>query len=274
MKTHACKTVKIDKNLIVEKFNSAATTYDGYAKMQQVATGFLLTHIQNSLEHRAEGAILEIGCGTGAMSVRLAEMWPGCSLFCSDISPEMVAVCQQKLAAQGVLSSNCQCLVLDAETIAAESMYAAIVSGLTVQWFADFSGTLARIYSALQPGGEFIFSCLVQGSFLEWIAACQLIDVPCTLNGLPDRQKNLCDVRRVFNSVDFFTTSIVVEYPSSAYFFRSLKLTGTNTQVGGVSLSVSQIRRLMQQWDEMLGGQGLAMTYVVDCIRARKKDEC
>nr|MBF0221459.1 methyltransferase domain-containing protein [Desulfobulbaceae bacterium] len=263
--------VKSTKKRIEANFSRASTTYDSFARMQNQAADLLLTHVGLACASLQKGTILEIGCGTGQMSAEISRLLGSRKLIFSDISVRMVEQCQQKIEKLRTPPNDFQCTILDAEQLSDKNAYAAVISGLTVQWFSDFQQTLHRVYDSLIPGGEFIFSCLVQGSFAQWYSASNRLNVPCTANLLPNSAKINQEVATVFDSLESVSKSIEIEYPSTDYFFRSLKLTGTNAQKDGLVLTAGQMRRLIRGWELSLKGETLKMTYVFDILRAKKK---
>ena len=263
--------LKPKKYLILDCFTRVTQPYDSLARFKKNATGLLLEHIERANPVLPEGAILELGCGTGQMSAESARILLSRKIVFSDIAPDMVEMCQNKLSGGLRPTDALLFKVMDAEQLTEQSAYAAVLSGLTVQWFNNFHGTLQHIYASLVPGGKFIFSCLVRGSFAEWFSACSKIAVPCTANTLPESQKIYYEVSCVFDSLHSVSETIEVEYPGAAYFFRSLKETGTNVQIDGRMLTAGQMRQLIQSWDRSLNGEKLTMSYVVDIIVAEKK---
>ena len=262
--------VKIDRQRIEANFSKASHTYDRFARMQKKATELLLEQIELNLVSLPHGPVLELGCGTGQMSERLNQILELRGLVLSDIATGMVAMTQQKIAQMEKTSNSISYKVLDAEKLSGNAIYAAVFSGMTVQWFKDFHGTLQRLYATLLPGGQFIFSCLVRGSFPEWLSVCKQIDLPCTANIQPDSHNLKQTVAEVLGSDELVSRTIKIDYPSAAYFFRSLKSTGTNVQIEGDRLTSSQMRRLIRFWDEGLGGEKLNISYIVDILIAKK----
>jgi malonyl-CoA O-methyltransferase len=263
--------VKTNTKSLEANFSRASKTYDSFARMQKQAADLLLDHLEHAAPEMVDGAVIELGCGTGQMSYGIAQIMQHRKLIFSDISPGMVEMCRKKLSKITSGSRDIHFHVLDAEQLSEKEAYALVFSGLTIQWFKDFQSTLQRIYNALLPGGEFIFSCPVQGSFAEWRSVCDEIQLPCTANVLPERTEMIEQVGAVFDAVDHSPVTIEIDYASAAFFFRSLKYTGTNAQLDGVKLTASQMRRLIRFWDRRLNGGKLTMTYCVDILQAKKK---
>ena len=77
-------------------FDTIASEYDALAQRAMPRYGEMLDEIVRSLPERAE-RVLELGCGTGALTERLAERYPDAAITAVDGSPEMVAIARQRL---------------------------------------------------------------------------------------------------------------------------------------------------------------------------------
>ena len=100
--------------------------------------------------------VAEMGCGTGSVSVRLAKA--GIQLLATDLSPEMIAVAQQKARACG---AQLQFAVQDMTRFAVPRRVHAVLCACDgVNYLTDLKQVKAcfsRVYEALRPGGRFAF---------------------------------------------------------------------------------------------------------------------
>jgi len=94
---------------------------------------------------------LEIGCGTGEFTVRLAET--GCSLVALELSEATAAVCR------GRVGDRVEVVVGNIETgeDLAGRRFDAVV-GISVLHHVDLDAALSVIRSVLEPGGRYAFS--------------------------------------------------------------------------------------------------------------------
>lgn len=104
----------IDKSKVRQHFERHAHHYDQYAFVQVRMASFLLELVQQRLQRPAEGQgqllvstkrvqrILEIGCGTGILTERLAAAFPDAELLCIDLSKRMIEQTRSRLAAGSV----------------------------------------------------------------------------------------------------------------------------------------------------------------------------
>ena len=97
--------------------------------------------------------ILEIGCGTGTIALRLAPQVG--RILATDISSEMITIARQKAAADGC--TNVEWLVASAETVPAEpASFDAVLAFAVLHLAADRAAALAHIGGLLKPGGVLV----------------------------------------------------------------------------------------------------------------------
>ena len=104
-----------------------------------------------------DGPVLELGCGTGRVSIAMARA--DVEVVGVDISPRMVEAATRKAEAAGV-SDNCHFVQGDMRSVASDRKFSMVVmpfrsfqSMLTVK---DQLATLANIRKHLTPGGSLI----------------------------------------------------------------------------------------------------------------------
>ena len=150
------------KDSILRRFDAAADTYDQVAGTQRrIAEG--LARRVLALPTAAHPEVLEIGCGTGALTTYLGPRLPDCHWLATDISPRMVAACARRTGTWATLA------VMDGEDPAlAGPRFDLIVSSLAVQWFTDLPAGLRRLHGLLKPGGVLAATTLGAGTFAEW----------------------------------------------------------------------------------------------------------
>jgi trans-aconitate methyltransferase len=90
--------------------------------------------------------ILDLGCGDGQLTVRLAAA--GAQVTGADLSPEMVAAARARGA---------QAQVANAEALPfADASFDAVFSNAALHWMRDHEAMLAQVFRVLRPGGRFV----------------------------------------------------------------------------------------------------------------------
>lgn len=97
--------------------------------------------------------VLELGCGTGTTALHLA---PSAGRFvATDVSPEMIAIAREKLAAAP--QPNLEFEVADADAPAfGQGCYDVVLAFNLLHLVADLDAALSSALHALVPGGLFI----------------------------------------------------------------------------------------------------------------------
>ena len=90
-------------------------------------------------------AILDLGCGDGALTERVAAS--GATVVAIDGSPDMVAAaCARGLDAR----------VMDGQRLAFDGTFDAVFSNAALHWMPDADAVLSGVSRALKPGGRFV----------------------------------------------------------------------------------------------------------------------
>ncbi|MDO8614153.1 MAG: methyltransferase domain-containing protein [Dehalococcoidia bacterium] len=107
---------------------------------------------------RAGQRVLDLGAGTGSVAVRAAPLvGPEGEVTGVDISPEMLALAQQRAAASAL--TNLRFLEGRAEAIPAEdASFDAVLTCLTMMYVIDRAAAARECARVLRPGGRFVAS--------------------------------------------------------------------------------------------------------------------
>ncbi len=152
------------KSEFVDKFNhdEDAPDYDKDVRNEghPIRAGYdaLLDWVAAETGTAGSGQVLELGSGTGNLTLRLA---PGTEVTCVDISQEMMQLAQKKLPTE-------RRVTYDKEDILAffdqsRGPYAAVVSTYTIHHLTEEEKALLfeKIAAALEPGGTAVFGDLM-----------------------------------------------------------------------------------------------------------------
>jgi SAM-dependent methyltransferase len=115
------------------------------------------------LAPRPGESVLDLGCGDGALSMRLVEL--GCSVLGVDASPEMIAAAR---------SLGLDARVEDAHALPFSEEFDAVFSNAALHWMKDPEAVLASVWRALKPGGRFVGEFGGHGNVAAIVAALEL----------------------------------------------------------------------------------------------------
>ncbi len=145
-----------------EHFDEEAPTYDelivrlipGYHEQHDVILGVLSFPQDTALR------VLDLGCGTGALSRLVLDAFPNARVEATDLAPGMLAECAANLATFGDRVSMCE---LDFGSGDLGTGYDLVVSGLAIHHIDDAAKRelFAKAFDALVPGGIFLMRDIV-----------------------------------------------------------------------------------------------------------------
>ncbi len=104
------------------------------------------------LEIKEENKVLDLSCGTGRDSVYIAEKLKNGSLFCVDISEEMLRVCKNKIDKLNV--DSCFCLANAEYLPFKDNTFDRLISFGGLNVFGDIEKSLKEIARVVKPGGK------------------------------------------------------------------------------------------------------------------------
>jgi malonyl-CoA O-methyltransferase len=223
------------KQQVADGFGNAADQYDDHSPVQRASA----QHLLGLCPDDGVTDILEIGCGTGALTRLLHDQYKHASLHITDISPAMIAHAQSMLSAD-----NIQWSVMDGEAPTLTQKYDLIVSNMAMQWFENRERALENLRQYLKPDGQIIYSMPGPQSFRGWHETLTGLDLPSgildfeTPEGIIDEQEH------------------ILTYDSAHDFLKSIKAIGAHKPKQGYRpLSPAALRRACKAFDARFHGQ-------------------
>ena len=230
--------------------------------------------------------VLDIGCGTGPTSLKLAQLVGSKGLVLGvDVSQQLVDVARHRAAGM----ANLQFLLADASQHHFDRKFDLLLSRFGVMFFADPASAFSHLRGALKPGGRLAFVCWRpfkenDWAFLPFMAAVKHLppierpapDAPGPFAfGDPER------VKRILAQAGF---SDIVTKPFDRYMTAGNTVdqaVSFATDIGPVSrvltdaapaqreAAVAAIRQMFEQ--RMVEGKGLSMPAACWIVTARNR---
>lgn len=128
-------------------------------------------------------SVLELGCGTGNLSLALAERYPQASLTFLDAAPEMLQTTLARLEEkQGSTAARARFIEATFERIdPALGPFDLVVSSISLHHVKDKASLYRNVYAMVAPGGTFRFSDQLRGAsraihelnWRRWLEFCR-----------------------------------------------------------------------------------------------------
>ena len=224
------------KKQIEKGFDAAAASYDAYSAVQFKAAANL-SALCPALD---KADILEIGCGTGALTKNLLGQYPHARFHITDISPAMLAQAQDSVDDHaGIIKWS----TMDGEQPCLDQKYDLIVSNMAFQWLEDRQAALHRLSQSLKSGGRILYSLPGPESFKEWLETLSALNLPSGILEF-DRPNHI--IKETLESI---------KYDSALHFLKSMKHIGAHRPKKGYRpLSVSNLKTACCHFDKHFHG--------------------
>jgi len=248
---------------IGNNFSRSSRSYSAAGMFQRSAAKHLYGFVERELDAPENiRKVLELGCGTGFMTIGLLRLFPDAQFVVSDISENMLQICMD------VTRPAAECLgtpayfecynIADANI---EKYYDLVISALAFQWIPDLAPVLNNIREHLHPGGRLIFSTLLDGTFLSLhrVFADLGLAYPGPKMLTEDELRSKCSA---FDVCRVETFKYVEEHKSVLEFLRQIQRTGAGN--AGISrVSLTDMRRILARYRELEGDGPIKVEYML-----------
>lgn len=216
-----------NKQLISERFGSAAHTYDTNTPVQSDMALMLANLWSEHITDIHPDNVIEIGCGTGKFTTEMLRYLTPRHLTLYDISPINPNLPGIHLCLDGELAIR---------TIADDSIDT-IASSATIQWFSSTPDFITQAHRTLHSGGQLVLGTFAPGHFAE------INDLlPSPIHYLStERWLGMLDGKFRINTITEDSTTLHFDNPAA--LLKHLRDTGVNA----LKPSVSAARGIINQ---------------------------
>lgn len=231
----------INKTQVCRHFSKMSKSYNDYAVVQKK-----MAHSLEQLVKKTgplHNHILEIGCGTGFFTQKLAQLYPNAHIIATDISPDMLTVAKNNLSNFTNISYELQ----DGENLNLTGQFDLIISNAAFQWFQDYHQAFNQFYNCLQPGGYLLYATFGNDTFSElhtsFEAAHQALEINSPIHHGPAfiSINKLADIAQQIGFVSAHHETFYKEYfPTVKDFLTSVKKVGANNASHAKNISINR----------------------------------
>ena len=249
---------------VANNFSRSSKSYAMAGIFQKFAAQRLYDFIESNVpDQKQVHNVLELGCGTGFLTIGLMQLFPDAAFVISDISVDMLDHCRSNIppamtGRKGIAPYFERYNISEANI---EKEYDLIISALAFQWLSDLDPVMNNIKARLKPGGKLIFSTLLEGTFSTLHKVFSELDIeypgPKLLN--EEELKAKCTM---FDSCRIHTSLQKAEHDSIMEFLKQVQLTGAKN-ASGKPVSVSDMRKILRRYEELEGGGSIVVDYML-----------
>ncbi len=249
--------MNLAKEKIKKHFSQAAAFYDNSALFQKRYGERMLKEVLR--REKSPDRILDVGSGTGRLSLQLSTIYPRAVILGLDLAGGMVSYAEGRKTKANL--TNLFFGQAEAEYLPLpNSSFDVVISNLTYQWVEDLSTAFHEVFRVLRKGGSFYFTTLGKGSLQElsfsFAEAHRRLKIPSFPHGQEFIRED--ELKRFLREANFShpKTSLSREkncYPDVIGLLRWLKKVGANNaleEMSAAGRSPGLIREMIKIYEE------------------------
>lgn len=152
--------MKNEKTFSVEStFDKISRVYD-YPLIQAAFYGRIQDALLDSILEETPKSILDCGCGTGQLLVKLAHTWPSAKLHGLDISEKMLDKAAKKTFPKKAPQWHCASVY---DIPLNDRSVDLVTNTISSHFYLDLSEALDEFYRVLKPGGKLVMANITNG---------------------------------------------------------------------------------------------------------------
>lgn len=270
---------KFSRAHIQKHFNHAAVSYDEAAVLQKLVA----THVDERLDLVLvePKTILDVGAGTGILTSKLVQRYPGAKVLGLDLSHNMLEKAQQNLArpgwkglpsflsnALGLTKPGAQLINADANHIPlADASVDLIVTNLMLQWCDDLDKVFQEFRRVLKPEGLLMLTTFGPDTLKELRQAWSKVDGQEHVNTFIDMH-DIGDalIRNGFGQPVMDVEHFTLTYEKPIGVLKDLKAIGatnaTETRQHGL-MGKQRFTQMLEAYDQQRQNGLIPATYEV-----------
>jgi trans-aconitate 2-methyltransferase len=153
------------------------TTYWNAEKYSQIGTPMThwATDLISDLQFRGDETVMDAGCGSGVVTLQIAEKLPKGTIYAVDSSTEMIASLKNRLSIhQPPLTCRIEPIIAELVSVILPSPVDLVFSNAVFHWIQDDDGLFSNLYRQAKAGGKLRAQC---GGFGNIARLYEAVDV-------------------------------------------------------------------------------------------------
>ncbi|WP_304125073.1 trans-aconitate 2-methyltransferase [Methanosphaera cuniculi] len=213
-------------------FNQASEDFDTLVEKTIPKYNEMIDALVNSIPEKENLRILDLGCGTGNITLQVLERFPDAKVTCLDISDKMLDVAKEKLAGY----ENVEFVLGDFTIVDIIDDYDAIISSLALHHIKDENDKRQMyqcIFDSLKQGGVFYNADVIEANskynakLNERIADKYMAENQVTTEDMADHKNKrkhndhpitMMDHLRLLEDVGFKEIDVIWKYYTNAVY--------------------------------------------------------
>ena len=251
---------QLDKRLVRESFDRAAAGYDEVALLQQTVGLRLLERLD--LIKLQPQRILDVGAGTGQLTLALTRRYKGCEVLALDLAPAMLTLARRRFSTLDQWFGKQRFICGDADHLPlADNSVDMIISNFAIQWCSDLDQTFTEFQRVLKPNGLLLFTIFGPDTLKELRQAWRTVDDAIHVNSFIDMH-DIGDamMRAKFSDPVMDTERLTLTYKDGMAVMRDLKAMGAHNVSAGRNHALTgkqKFRQMLTAYETFRNSDGL-----------------
>jgi len=251
-------TLALDKQAIRRRFERAAVYYDIFSVVQRGMAERLVERIE-----REPSSILDLGCGTGYLTLLLHRRFPQAQIDAVDFAPAMIEQARARVPDASFLTRDIEELELE------PASYDLIASNATIQWLTEPEQTMARLVESLSARSELQLATFGPRTFWELDEVLGELGCERGLNLPPAQKWETLLAGAGISRIRAHSCEERFSYPDCAAFLRSVKSSGAGYTPH--LLAPGTLAEGMRRYDTRYSnGSGVTVSYEIVTLSAER----
>lgn len=259
----------INSNIVASNFSRKSSSYNIEAIFQKDIAKKFFKFSSTHSNRKNNLNILELGCGTGFLTIPFLQKYSNSNFLLSDIAPGMIK--ENKKTTSNLRSmQNVNYEICDISKNLPSGHFDFIYSGLTFQWVSELDTLFEKINLALNDKGSFQFSMITKNTFTDLQKSFKLCNIEYSGPKMVSTQY-VIDILSKFKNLKHQIVTYNEKYSSVMQFLKRIQQTGAGNP-NKTHLSPKSLKKILKTYQNNFAESNgdIIVQYEVLFISAQK----